>query len=336
MPDTRKALVVYNPAARSSADPDAWLGTVIHRLCDQSDFVVTVRATRPGMSSEELLSPATYDLVLAAGGDGTVRSVVQAELDCKVDIPVGIIPAGTGNQLARNLGIYEENLLGEPLEDALKTILHGRPRRIDVGRMNGQAFVVAAGAGPMSDAVIMPGRDEKTQWKMLAYATSMVQTIALAPVMFKLTTGGDTFTVTASGLFVTNVAYLGIGTLSESAELDDGLLDLCILNPQSFTDYVELGFRFAGGLYGGEAPYYIRKVNQVDIEVVPSRSESALHRVGRQIWSFLRQRQRPPRRTDRHVIAMIDGDAFGTTPMHIDVVPHAISVCAPASERLDG
>ncbi len=333
MPDTQRALIVYNPAARTSAEPDAWLGTLIHRLCDQSDFVVTVRATRPGMPSEELLAPATYDLVIAAGGDGTVRSVVQAELDCKLDIPVGIIPAGTGNQLARNLGIYEENLLGEPLEDALRTILHGRLRRIDVGLMNGHAFVVAAGAGPMSDAVIMPGREEKTQWRMLAYATSMVQTIAMAPVVFKITTGGDCFTVTASGLFVTNVAYLGIGTLSESAEMDDGLLDLCILNPQSFTDYVDLGFRFAGGLYGGEAPYYIRKVKQVDIEVMSSRTESALHRMGRQIWSFLKQRQRPPRRAHREVIAMIDGDGCGTTPMRVDVIPQAISLMAPASER---
>ena len=325
----RTALIAYNPSARTSADPDMWLGSVIHRLCDDSDYVVTVRATRPGMPSKELVAPGNYDLVVAAGGDGTVRAVVQALLDSALDIPLGIIPVGTGNQLARNLGLYEDSLLSEPIEDAVKVLLEGVPRRIDVGRMNGHAFVVAAGAGPMSDAVIMPGREEKTQWKMLAYAASLIQTIGMPPVVFRVTTGGDEFEVTASGLFVTNVGYLG-GTLSETAELDDGLLDLCILNPQSFADYLELGFAFAGGLYGGQAPYYIRKVKELLAEVVPRPTDSILRRMGRRVWSWMSGRA-PARPHPQEVIAMVDGDACGTTPMRIDVIPRAVGILAPRS-----
>jgi len=306
-----------------------WLGTAIHRLCADSDYLVTVLPTTAGMRTDELVAAVTapLDLIVAAGGDGTIRFVLGAVAQTGSQAPVGIIPLGTGNQLARNLGLYDENILADPLEDALKAILYGRPMRIDLGLMNGHYFAVAAGAGPMSDAVIIPGRDEKTNWKMLAYASSMIQTFALPPVVFKVTTGDDSFNVSASGIFATNVADMGVGTLSDSAELNDGLLDLCILNPQEFTDYLELGFRFAGGFVGGKAPYYIRKVDCVDIEVVPVRSPlSQLQRLGHRVRSFLSGKARalPPRH--KEVIAMIDGDRCGTTPMHIEVVPQAVTI----------
>ena len=126
------------------------------------------------------------------------------------------------------------------------------------------------------------------------------------------------------------MADLGVGTISETAELSDGLLDLCILNPTKFTDYLELGFHFAGGFVGGEAPYYIRKVKTVDIEVVPGQSPmSGLQRVGHKIRSFLRGQPEAIVPVLQEVAAMIDGDACGTTPMHIEVVPRVVNVFVP-------
>lgn len=329
---SRHALLVYNPTAGSAVDSDFWLGTIIHKLCEQADYAVTVIPTRPGMAAEELFDKINKpDLIVAAGGDGTVRFALGAAADFNADVPVGIIPLGTGNQLARNLGIYEENILSDPLENAVRILVDGQPFRIDLGKMNGQYFCVAAGCGPLSDAVILPEHQDKVNWKMLAYASSMIQTFALPPVMFKLTLPDESFKVSASGVFITNIADLGVGTLSDTAELNDGLLDLCILNPSEFQDYVELGFRFAGGFVGGKAPYYIRKVPSLTLEVLPVPPKlSAFQKVGKKMRSWFSGPGDEPLPVPNEVIAMIDGDAYGTTPMRVEVVPRAVDVLVPA------
>ncbi len=328
----KKALVIYNPTAGMTVDIDMCLGTIVHKLCEQFKAVVTVRPTVPGLSGRDIFCglDGEFDLIVAAGGDGTLRLVLGALSDAGSHVPVGIVPLGTGNQLARNLGIYEENILTDPLERALEIILTGVASRIDLGRMNGEYFCVAAGAGPISDAIISPSAREKANFKMLAYVGSIIQNIAAPPVVFHVRTGSDDFHVIASGVFVTNVADLGVGTLSDTALTNDGLLDLCILNPEEFADYLQLGFRFTGGFVGGEASYYIRKVQAVDLEVAPVPSPlSKLQTLAHNIRSALKGKldEEPPVYTK--VTASIDGDACGTTPMHVEVVADAVTVLIP-------
>jgi diacylglycerol kinase family enzyme len=291
------------------------------------------------MDPKEILNAIKddIDLFLAAGGDGTIRFVLSALAETKSQIPVGLLPLGTGNQLARNLDIYEENLLVDTLTHSIDIALNGQARKVDLGLMNGNYFCVAAGVGPLSDAILTPESQDKANWKMLAYASSVVQSIALPPVVFKITLPHESFRVSASGIFVTNIADLGVGTLSETAEIDDGLLDLCILNPAEFSDYVEMGFRFGGGFIGGKAPYYVRKVKSLTIETAPVRSRlSQLQHLRHRITSWIKGTgpKRPP--PQKEVIAAIDGDACGTTPMHIDVVPQAVNIIVPKKSKTAG
>lgn len=334
--NSRHALVIYNPTAGSLLDADLCIGSVIHNLCKEGGYTVTIRATSANTGSRQAadLIRGEYDLVVAAGGDGTIRLVLGAVSVAAPNTPVAIIPMGTGNQLARNLKIYEENLLTDPLHEAISVMLTGTPVRIDLGLMNGEFFCVAAGAGPISDAVITPSRQEKTNFKILAYVGSMIQTFALPPVIFRVLTGSDDFHVSASGIFVTNVSELGVGTLSDTAELTDGFLDLCIMNPHEFGDYLQLGFRFAGGLVGGDAPYYIRKVKAVDLEVIPVQSElSDFQAMAHKVRTALRGTEEKPPIVRQQVTAMVDGDAFGTTPMSISVVPSAVAVLTRTSNN---
>ena len=328
---TAHALIIYNPTAGTAVNPELWLGTVVHRLCER--YVVSVLPTRSDMRPEELFQAISnpLDMIVAAGGDGTIRFALDAVAKQKSNIPVGIVPLGTGNQLARNLYIYEENILADPLEDAIAILLNGIPTRIDLGLMNGEYFCVAAGCGPLSDAIIMPESQDKANWKMLAYASSMIQTFALPPVMFKISLPGEEpFSLAASGIFVTNVADLGVGRLSESAQLNDGLLDLCILNPSEFQDYIEMGFHFAGGFVGGKAPYYIRKVTSLDIDVLPVRSRlSGLQELGNKIRTFFSSTAPAHQPATHEVFAAIDGDLCGTTPIRITVAPQAVNVMVP-------
>jgi diacylglycerol kinase family enzyme len=328
---SQNALVIYNPASGNPADIEVCLGTIVHKLCKEGGYATTVRPTLPDMAHEqcrELIKNSNdLDLIAVAGGDGTIRLVLGAVSSATPQTPVAIIPLGTGNQLARNLKLYDESLLADPLSESVKVMLHGQPTRIDLGTMNGEYFCVAAGAGPLSDAVIAPSRRDKSNLRMLAYVGSIIQNIALPPVVFRLRTGNDSFQVNASGVFITNVADLGVGTLSNSAQVNDGLLDLCVMNPTDFSDYMQLGFRFtSGNIIGGEAPYYIRKVSSVNVEVVPVESRlSDLQAIAHKVRTTLKGEPELPPVYDQ-VTAMIDGDAFGTTPMQIDVHPNAVSV----------
>jgi diacylglycerol kinase (ATP) len=327
------ALVVYNPVSGSGADPDLWLGSVIHRACEK--YTVTVLPTRADMHPHEILGAINndIDLLIAAGGDGTIRFVLGAVADAKSNAPVGLLPMGTGNQLCRNLGVFEENLFVDTLHESLQIIFNGESKRIDLGLMNDHYFCVAAGVGPLSDAILGPESQEKADWKMLAYAGSLLQTFGLEPVVFKITMPDETFKVAAAGIFVTNIRDLGVGTLSETAEINDGLLDLCILNPAEFQDYVELGFRFAGAYIGGQAPYYIRKTKSVTIEAIsePIRL-SRLQKIRRGVMSFLTGPAEEKPVILKQVTAMIDGDACGVTPMNIKVVPNAVNVMVPKNK----
>src|SRR5262249_3658395 len=212
-----------------------------------------------------------------------------------------------GNQLARNLMIYEENLFSDSLQQALEVVLKGKPRLIDLGVMNGEYFAVAAGVGPFSDAIIQPDANEKATWRMLAYASSMVQTFIVPPVIFKINADDEEFKVRASGVFITNIADLGVGTLSKTEELDDGWLDLCVLDPHEFTYYLSLGFRFAGGFAGGKAPYNIRKIQhlRIDIDTGPRRL-SGWQKFGQRVRKYFRGEKPALPAVIPKVTAMID------------------------------
>jgi diacylglycerol kinase family enzyme len=329
----KRAHLLYNPNSGSAISPEWWIGKIIHRLCG-ANFEVSSTATWAGIELEnvlELLKDGS-DLLVAAGGDGTIRLALEAASLAPGQIPVGIVPVGTGNQLARNLGLYEDTILSDPLDKAVNALIDGKLFAMDLGVMNGHRFAVSAGVGPMSDAILMPDHIDKANWRMLAYAGSLVQTLTQAPLLIRVTADDtESFTVAASGIFVTNISDLGIGLLSESARLDDGILDLCVLAPQEFHDYLEMGFRFAGGIADVQpAPYYVKKVRSVSLEVVPvSRHSSILDKTWRRVKNSFGVYEKPPLVLNKEATAMIDGDACGTTPMHIEVAPNAVSIMVP-------
>src|SRR6202035_2054628 len=91
------------------------------------------------------------DLVLVWGGDGMVQRAVDTLAGS--DVTLGVLPAGTANLFATNLGIVPR------LESAVQVALHGRPRALDVGTLNGERFAVMAGAG--LDAVMIGRADRR-------------------------------------------------------------------------------------------------------------------------------------------------------------------------------
>lgn len=298
------SVLIYNPRSGTALDRDLWLGTIVDKLCTTLQHSLTIGATTIGITASDILQSflsLSPSLVIAAGGDGTIRDILGALAEEHIDIPVGLVPFGTGNQLARNLKILEENLFHDPLQHAIDVISAGNKSRIDLGKMNGHYFCVAVGAGPLCEAILTPTQEEKENWGMLAYVGPMIQTVTSPALPFRVTADGDTFEVRALGVIVSNVSDMGFARISEGAKLDDGYLDLCVITLGEFGDYVRLGFDVASSMLLGDTPFYVRKAKTVLIESLSGP-----------------------------VIANVDGDPIGSSPMHIEVVPNAVNILVPA------
>jgi YegS/Rv2252/BmrU family lipid kinase len=182
------------------------------------------------------------DLVIVCGGDGTVREVC-AEL-AGTGVPVGIVPAGTGNLLARNLDI--------PLyvRAAIDVALTGQDRAIDMVSVSGDDledthFMVMAGMG--LDAAIMEGVNEDIKKKVgwLAYVWSALKSLMYPVTKVEISVdGGEPTTHRARTIVVGNVGYLQAGMpLLPDATIDDGQLDVVILYPRRFLSWLPMVFR---------------------------------------------------------------------------------------------
>lgn len=258
----QRAAVIYNPTkileldlfrrrvtfAMASAgwQPPLWLETT------QDD---------PGREMTHDALAKDVDMVLVAGGDGTVRTVCS-EL-AGSDVPLGVIPAGTGNLLSRNLGIPLDE------DDALEVALHGRSRKIDLVRWSAgeseDSFSVMAGVG--LDAQIMRDTDPRLK-KLLkggAYVVAGAQQIGSEPFHAKVTVDGK---VVHDGeavmTLVGNVGKLQGGfKLLPAANASDGLLHVMVASGKGLSGMMRL--LAALGRETRESP--VRRFDGASVEV---------------------------------------------------------------------
>ncbi len=244
LPSRRKKLaVILNP---SKVDDPGEFRVMVGALATDSGYSsvtwweTTVEDTGYGMAHEAAVSGC--DLVLAIGGDGTIRAVCE-EL-AGTGIPVGIVPAGTGNLLARNLDIPLY------LRSAVDVGLNGQDRAIDMvevsgDRMEDATFLVMAGMG--FDAAIMEGVNEdiKAKFGWLAYVWSGLKSMMFPAIRIEVSVDGGEFTRhRARTLVIGNVGFLQAGMpLIPDAVIDDGLLDVVLLYPRRFLSWLPLALR---------------------------------------------------------------------------------------------
>lgn len=185
---------------------------------------------------------AGASVVLAVGGDGTLRAVSD-EL-AGTGIPVGIVPAGTGNLLARNIGI--------PLyiRAAVDVALNGQDRAIDMVRVSGDnmedaTFLVMAGMG--FDAAIMAGVNENIKKRVgwLAYVLSALKALMFPTLRLEISVDDEPFTKhRARTIVIGNVGNLQGGMpLMPQAAIDDGRIDVVLLYPRRFLSWLPLAAR---------------------------------------------------------------------------------------------
>ena len=242
-PSNNDLAVILNP---SKVEDVAQFQAIVDQLATESGwkpprwYYTTVEDSGTGQAEQASIDGA--DLVIVCGGDGTVREVC-AEL-AGTGIPVGIVPAGTGNLLARNLDI--------PLfiRAAIDIALNGQDRAIDMVKVTGDGledshFLVMAGMG--FDAAIMEGVNEDIKAKVgwLAYVWSALKALMFPTMRLEVSIDGGEFTKhRARTCVVGNVGSLQGGmTLIPDAAIDDGQLDVVLLFPRRFLSWIPLFVR---------------------------------------------------------------------------------------------
>jgi len=242
---TRRAAVVYNPVKVRVADLRALIEPAAAEAGWAETQWVETSVEDPGEGVTRELARAGIDMVFAAGGDGTVRSVAQGLRDSGASL--AIIPSGTGNLLARNLNL--------PLSDVPASVaiaFQGTDRKIDlgivtIGREDGpdekHAFLVMAGMG--IDATIMantnPALKKAVGW--LAYVDAGMRALPKArpfKIRYQLR-GRHEHTAHVSTILFGNCGTLpGNIELLPDAVVDDGLLDIAFLQPKGVFGWVQV------------------------------------------------------------------------------------------------
>ncbi len=246
----RRVAVVVNP----TKFPDTTaVREVVEDACARLGWArpmwleTTAEDTGDGQTREALA--AGVDLVCALGGDGTVRTV--AEVLSRTGTPLGLLPGGTGNLLARNLGLPFADL-----EGSLEIALDGVDRAIDVGVVQFDAsgddqdapervFLVMAGLG--FDAAMMAGAPERLKAKVgwLAYAVSGLQNLTGPRVKARLRVDDEpSSSRRLHTVVVGNCGQLTGGLeLMPDAEVDDGWLDAVVLSPSGVVGWASVALR---------------------------------------------------------------------------------------------
>ena len=240
----QRCVVIYNPAKVSAES--TFRRMVAHELTSRGwddPLWATTTPDDPGYAMSRQALAARADLVIVAGGDGTVR-VVCSEL-AHSDIPVAIVPAGTANLLARNLGI--------PLDEseAMRTALDGRAQPVDLIRVtidgderNAEHLAVMGGLG--IDGMVMADTNAqlKKTLRSAAYFVAVAQNLNAVPVPAKVVVDGRLVSDNpATLMLVGNVGEIQAGLrLFPDASCYDGELDLLVTGPEGFRQWFKWGW----------------------------------------------------------------------------------------------
>jgi diacylglycerol kinase (ATP) len=234
------------------------------------------------------------DLVIIGGGDGTLNAAADALIE--TGLPLGILPLGTANDLARTLGIPAD------LVAASQVIAAGRTRRIDLGRVNGKHFFNVASLGLSVQVARELDADLKRRWGVLGYAFIVWRAIrGRRAFRARIRCDHARMRVQAMQISVGNGRHYGGGmTIAADAAIDDGALDLVSVAPQGLWRLIRNVPALRWGWHEWADRIRHRRCREIEIH------------------------------TTRPIPINTDGELTTQTPAQIMVVPKAVSVFVPS------
>jgi diacylglycerol kinase (ATP) len=276
---------------------------VVTEKCEQAKIRLDVEITKYPKHAIEIGMGARdkYDLVIVAGGDGTINEVINGIANSRTAL--AIIPFGTANVLARELGIP----LG--VKEASKLITEGEKIEIDLAyaetKEESRYYSMVLEAG-FSALVMKDATSEfRKKWGKLAYPILLAKHV----LTYKWPTIYVKHPSTSTGylVMIANSRLIwGEHQVADAASMTDGLLDLIIINRKDLWSKMDLFFSLAAGRLNKFLP---EEYHQIKEARVYSRS---------------------------NIMIEVDGEMIGTAPVEVKVVPKALSVIAKKGWRAGG
>jgi len=284
-----KTIVILNPAARSEK-----ASRLLERIRELSGGA-PVRLTSEAGDASRIAAEAVRDgveVIIAAGGDGTLNEVVNGIGNAPVRL--GILPVGTMNVFATELGIPHGNL-----ERAWSIIEQGKVVAVDLPKANDTHFIQLAGVGLDAEVVRKTTADSKKALGPLSYLLTLVQVAAHKPPRVVVETEGGRIREGSFVLIGNGRLYGGPFPVFKRASLNDGLLDVLVFQNQSHWDVVRYFQAIAFGTHP-ELP---------DVEYFQTRSIKVT--------------------SSGDVPVELDGEVAGMLPCLFSVEPQKLRVMAP-------
>jgi YegS/Rv2252/BmrU family lipid kinase len=285
----RRALLLINRHARQGQNSQA-----IAQL-QKLDLELIIEKIEDVRFLSEIIQSyqSQVDLVIVGGGDGTLNAAVDGLVSTQ--LPLGILPLGTANDLARTLGIPNS------LSAACQIIAHGHIQYIDLGWVNDKHFFNVASLGLSVQITQRLTKEAKRRWGVFAYAITAIEAMWQArPFHAEIRLNGKTTQVKTIQIAVGNGRYYGGGmAIVHDAKINDQRLDVYSLEIQHWWQMLALLPALRRGRH--TASLGVRAFHAQEIEIYTRKPH--------------------PINTD--------GEITTYTPAHFRVIPHALAVLMP-------
>lgn len=294
--DTPRLFVVLNPVAGSyHADT---VGRTFKERFDKNNICYDVYETTGKENLAAIVETAlsnNYTMIVAGGGDGTVSEIATGLLNR--DTPLGILPLGTGNLVARELGIPLE------IDDACQLLVSKNTiTHLDAMQVDHQVSIPHVSLGVHAQLIENTSVQEKRRYGMMAYFRRALQEIWRRQAWtFTITVDDQKQHARAPLIMVANISVVGIGDSrwGENIRPDDGEIDVCIIRAKTATDYLSVLW------------YLLRRQ--------PKPAEITCLRAKKEIIVA----------ANRPVPVRIGGKTVEQSAVHIKVIPQSIKAIVP-------
>ena len=291
----RRAVIIANPTSGSYIYRRRQLEETMDYLRDYG-WKVQLKLTHAAGDAQVHAREAVaekIDVVIAAGGDGTINEVIQELVGSETAL--GVLPIGTANVWAREMGI--------PLDvaGASEILAYGRTRRIDVGTVNGRYFLLMVGIGFDGEVTRAVEKKKLKRLGVVGYLlTSFWLSFGYDSFQVNLKIGEQEVKTRALQIVIGNTQlYGGAVKFTWQAQCDDGLLDVCLVRKRS-------------------------KFRRIFILL-----DFLLRRKQRSQWVSYDKSATVEVQTRKPVAMQIDGDSIGNTPATFTIAPRALKVIVP-------
>lgn len=276
----------------------------LSKYFEKKDFSVAVKYSEYKGHAKLLTEQSIKqkaDIIVACGGDGTINEIASCLVH--TNIPLGIVPIGSGNGLARNLKISTD------IEKAINIIKINNTIAIDVGKINDNYFFSNTGIGFAANTIL--NFESSKNRRLLTYLTASVRSIwsYRNNTSYTIDINGKQETICPFLIFISNTNVMGYNfSMTRKAILNDGLLDMVVINKLNRLKMIYLAFLFLFGVEHTIREYSYHKIKNTTIAFENKNSET---------------------------VFQIDGELKGVkkSKLQINVLNKSLNVLSPLSDQ---